>query len=997
MEKKIKEFTIKDSIFYVKESNKLKKVLFVDLEVEKEIFEMEITLTNEKNKISKKFPKIESGKTRLEIYVPEVNEPTKYDVLLSYETEELKSNVIVNPERHWKIFIIHHSHLDIGYTDPQPEVLDYHLKYLDQALELCDLQNSNSEDDFKWVIEVTWPLKYWLKSRPKLQIERMIKRIKEGRIEVCGAYINMHTEAYDIDELAGTFELTQRLRDEFGIKIDVAMQSDVPGHTKGFLKCLTDMGIKYLSVAHNYAGRSIPYLLPGKKLERPFYWELENGKKVLVWYTDTPHGVYMEGNNIGIDKSYEEVYEKLPELLQQLKNENYRFNAVHLRVQGRGWDNAGPSITPSEVAKKWNEKWEYPKLIISTNKQFFEYIEGQDTQDIPVFKGDWTDWWSDGIASNAYAMGLNRTTHNILRAAETLLSIIEMNYKDQTYPKEILDSARENMVLFDEHTWGAWNPWENSLTHNTSGEIQWSIKKSFAQNAYNESLFEYRKALHLLPILVDNKVVSENSTILVYNPSSFVRTDIVKAFIPLGKCDVRKPFKIVDENGEEIKFNIRLQTGEIPRPLGAEVTFVAKDVPATGIKSYSILLKKEENESLKEISKEGEKYILENSFYKISFDQESGTIKSIIDKELGEELVNQNSFFQFNEYIYDQFTTAPRFNHLSSRIEGKAETLLGHRYSSNKTITLRKDKLNFEFGDRHPEILSKIKILKDNQIYQKAIVTLHVPGCEWIEQEIVLYNEIKRIDFVNRLKKIETETKEAAYFAFPFNVENGKIRYEITGEDISLEDEFVPGSCHYMKAIQNWLSVSNSKYTIIWGTKEAPLIQLKNIYIPYNPFEPTLKSDEPTTVYSYALNNIWDTNFPNKQGGEIEFHYSITSYQGSFDPIKAYRFGTQIQNPLSGVTFPYEMIKKNVSFVSVEPENVLILAARKVKENRFQIRLQEISGKNSNGTLRIPNIKIKNAYVANIGNGELKPVENKVDEITFSIEKNSILTLIFDI
>ena len=144
-----------------------------------------------------------------EVYVPEVEEETCYRVTLQWGNNKVKGLVTVKPEKHWVIHIMHHSHLDIGYTDPQIEVLNHHLNYLDQVLELCDLQNGNSETDFKWVIEVTWPLKYWLESRPSRQINKMIQRMKEGRIEVCAAYMNMHTEAYDIDELAKTFETAQ--------------------------------------------------------------------------------------------------------------------------------------------------------------------------------------------------------------------------------------------------------------------------------------------------------------------------------------------------------------------------------------------------------------------------------------------------------------------------------------------------------------------------------------------------------------------------------------------------------------------------------------------------------------------------------------------------------------------------------------------------------------------------------------------------------------------
>ncbi|GIN59765.1 glycoside hydrolase family 38 C-terminal domain-containing protein [Lederbergia ruris] len=968
-------FSAENSIFFVKQEDVLKQVIFVHIELDERISNADLILTSKYGKTVERVGRIGSGKSTFELYVPEVKEPTSYRVILRWDSNEIGDSVTVLPEKHWTIHIVQHSHLDIGYTDPQYEVLDHHLLYLDQVLELCDADKEDPDTNFKWVIEVTWPLKYWLKSRPKRQVEKMLGRIKEGRIEVAGAYMSMHTEAYHIDELARTFETAQQLRDEYGIKIDTVLQTDVPGHTKGFLKCLTQMDIKYFSVAHNYAGRSIPHLLPGEKLQRPFYWQQEDGQKVLVWYTDTPHGVYMEGNRLGIADGYKETFQKLPELFQQLKEENYPLDTLHLRVQGSYWDNAGPSITPSMVAKQWNAKWAFPKLITSTNKQFFETIESKENISIPTFKGDWSDWWADGIGQGAYANGINRRSHHLLRSAETFHSIAAMHDNHYVYPKEGLQKAFENMVLFDEHTWGAWNPWDKTLSNNTSGEIQWNIKKGFALNAYNLSLTEYRRAQNLLINSLECEYDKKSSTIVVYNPESFMRTDKVTVFIPLGKIDVRKPFTIIDQdNGERIPFSTDLRIESTPKPRGAFVTFISEDIPSLGFKTYNIFEiaeKEEQNEDL--INKESN--VLENNFYKIVFDQETGGITSIMDKEINQEIVNSKSSFQLNQYVYDRYTTAPRFNHLSSRVTGDSNTL----------------------GKRSTASLAKVEQVKSNSVYQKMKITLHAPGCEWIVQEVTLYKNLKRIDIVNRLMKTETEEKEAVYIPFPFKVAGGKVRYETTGDYVSPNDPHVPGSCHYMKAIQHWLSVSNSDYTVLWGTMEAPLIQLENIHIPYAPFEKTLPLNEAQTIYSYALHNIWDTNFPNKQGGEIEFHYSISSHSGAFKPIEAYKFGTQVQNPISGITVPYKIQNKGDSFVTCDRNNIQILNIRKLEGNRFSIRIQEISGKDTIVTLGFGQVKIDSAYTSNIANGNLLKIKNNEANVTAKVNKNDIQTIIIDI
>ena len=58
-----------------------------------------------------------------------------------------------------------------------------------------------------------------------------------------------------------------------------------------------------------------------------------------------------------------------------------------------------------------------------------------------------------------------------------------------------------------------------------------------------------------------------------------------------------------------------------------------------------------------------------------------------------------------------------------------------------------------------------------------------------------------------------------------------------------------------------------------------------DLVLPYAPFPPTVQPEpaEPGTVYSWALNNIWDTNFPAQQQGETTFRYAIASRPGA-DP-----------------------------------------------------------------------------------------------------------------
>lgn len=87
----------------------------------------------------------------------------------------------------WKIKLIQHTHTDIGHTRSQTEILAEHLRYIDYALDYCDATDKYPENaKFRWTCEASWPVDEYLKCRPAGQIERLTRRIKEGRIEVTG-------------------------------------------------------------------------------------------------------------------------------------------------------------------------------------------------------------------------------------------------------------------------------------------------------------------------------------------------------------------------------------------------------------------------------------------------------------------------------------------------------------------------------------------------------------------------------------------------------------------------------------------------------------------------------------------------------------------------------------------------------------------------------------------------------------------------------------------
>ena len=164
------------------------------------------------------------GHNILEFSWPEVKKEKKINLRLEVGAITYEHEVTIKPIRHWKLNFVQHSHTDIGYTRPQTEILTAHLRYIDYALDYCDDTDNYPEDaQFRWTCEASWTVDEFLKSRPKAQIERLLKRIREGRIEVTGMYFNFD-ELPDEQTLAASLAPLRRFK-KHGIDVQLSMKT----------------------------------------------------------------------------------------------------------------------------------------------------------------------------------------------------------------------------------------------------------------------------------------------------------------------------------------------------------------------------------------------------------------------------------------------------------------------------------------------------------------------------------------------------------------------------------------------------------------------------------------------------------------------------------------------------------------------------------------------------------------------------------------------------
>jgi hypothetical protein len=257
----------------------------------------------------------------------------------------------------------------------------------------------------------------------------------------------------------------------------------------------------------------------------------------------------------------------LPGYLAERAAENYPYDITYLRWNVNG-DNGAPDEALAGVVKQWNEEHVYPQLIIATTATAFREFEQRYGPQLPVFRGDFTPYWEDGAASSALETSLNRDSAERLVQAEVLWTLLCP--KRPLWPE--FAEAWRNVLLYSEHTWGAYDSVENP--DRPFVRDQWRIKHSFAIDADRQSRELLAETVFSPGLTIATRETHVN-TITVFNTNSWPRTDLV--VLPR---ELPLPGERVEDASGKPVLSQRLTTGEF--------AFLASEVPPLAGKSFTI-------------------------------------------------------------------------------------------------------------------------------------------------------------------------------------------------------------------------------------------------------------------------------------------------------------------------------------------------------------------------------------------------------------------------
>ena len=222
-----------------------------------------------------------------------------------------------------EILVLHHSHLDVGYTHSQPILWELQREYIDLALDLLDdTADWPAISQPKWTCEVISPVMKWLQTASEKDVARFTRYLRQGRLGISAMQYNT-TPLCTAEQLIRQMVPARELRQRLGIKLNTLHQHDVNGLPWPMVDLMLDSGIELLVMAVNIH-------LGGAVRPRPgvFRWQGPSGRSILV----------MNGNHYTMfdqvlytwDDSVERMQAGLAEYLDALEKMEYPHDFLYL-------------------------------------------------------------------------------------------------------------------------------------------------------------------------------------------------------------------------------------------------------------------------------------------------------------------------------------------------------------------------------------------------------------------------------------------------------------------------------------------------------------------------------------------------------------------------------------------------------------------------------------------------------------------------------------------
>lgn len=767
-----------------------------------------------------------------------------------------------------EVYIVHHSHTDVGYTDLQEQVIYNQANNIRTAVALIKegIEKGTNRKDLRWNCETWYCVEQFLKMASEQEKKDFFELAKQGKIGLSATYLNFN-DLTDCSYLnRKTAEMVQ-ICAENGVELKTAMNADINGISLGARDALIDNGIAFLYTnIHTHHG-----MYPLYQNQMPYFWENEQGKKLLVWNGEH----YNLGNALGIvfsknvnfmTESYfgreadpaplENLHKNLTDSIREYEENGYPYDFYITSVSGVFSDNAPVNPAIEDTVEAFNERYGSEVTLRMVSLQELYSLICKKVADAPVYRGAMNDWWGNGVGSTPYAVKHYKEALRLSRTCDVL------EKKTGVHNEELIKISGDNALLYAEHTWGhsatVTNPYDTMVTN-----LDFR-KNSYASKAHEAAAMRKNEQCHKLgDILRYYNLSGQVKAISTCSEKRVLPVEFYVETISLPGVKVTD-----NKTGEEVK--VQLST----HPRGVLVSFLAEFEPMEE-KTFTYTEQPAQQEKLftrtawvgaervRDIVNDYDTetytlpYGIENEWFQIGWKVGEG-ITSFYNKKTGKEML-KNGLGTFFTPVYERTEIRKGVYSERSRLGRNIRGLHAEEFQ----------------GD-----LKDVKILDQGDVFVKAELIFELEGTYFSSVMIKMYRQLPRIEFTYRIAKTLSEDIESVYMPLVLDLDDAEQYIHNGGVAMRPGVDQLPGSNMEYYIADEGIVYHGENNSILINTLDTPLLYMGEMEHHEIRLCDNRAENNRRPVYSWIMNNTWETNFKMDLSGFGEFRYVLEMADG---------------------------------------------------------------------------------------------------------------------
>ncbi|MBP7149235.1 MAG: alpha-mannosidase [Acidobacteria bacterium] len=718
----------------------------------------------------------------------------------------------------------------------------------------------------------------WMKERDPALFDDIRQRVGDGRWEVVGGmWVEPDCNLPSGESWARQLLYGKRFfRQALGADVKLGWNPDSFGYNANMPALYRQAGID--AFITQKIGWNDTTVFP----HRLFWWESKDGSRILAYF---PFDYVNE-----VDDPF-----RLVDWMRQFEaNTGFRKLLVLFGVGDHG---GGPSLEMLARIDRLKSLLVYPTVEFGTAGSYLGWLRQQDVARLPVWKDElYLEYHQGTFTTQAAAKNWNRRSEVLLGEAEAFGALAAL--AGRPYAGADIEAAWREVML---------NQFHDILPGSSIHEVYVDAAERWRE-ADEIGRHERDAALAALAAGIDTSR-AEGTPIVVFNPLGWPRTDAVRFALPAGEAG---PWAVFDAlTGAEIPSQV-VRTGRY----ASEVLFIARAVPGLGHAVYD-LRRRAPAPSSSALSAAGTR--LENGLFRVELDPAGGSIRSLVDKRTGRELLagpgNELQLLEDRPDAWDAWNIG----------------LTGTRYPAK----LRRIEL-VESGPVRAVLRAHLDLLKPGT--KKDYPTEDFPS-SFFTQDLVLWDGLDRIDFETGADWWEEKTMLKV--AFPLAVTAPYATYDIpfgtirrsTGNTTPAEKGQVEVPAQSFAD----LSDAASGVSLVTFAKHGFDVKGSNLRL------------------SLLRSPKWPD--PLADRGKHAMAYALVPHAGPFVAADTLRRAREYNAPLLAIAAAREKGPRPArhGFVALGPENLLLTAVKKAEDGAAWIfRWYDAAGVDSVAELTLP-------------------------------------------